>query len=73
MHAICAHILHHALGVQSENAVTLPASLVEAADSHVYALWPEAAGSAICNDMYYAAGLTPVTTQGCSHVGTAML
>lgn len=73
MHALGVRILHHALGVQSEHAVTLPASLVEAADSHMYALWPEAVGLAICNDMYYAAGLTPVTAQGCSHVGTAML
>jgi len=42
MYAMIVFILHHALGQQTEREVIVLAPVVEAAESHVYALWPQA-------------------------------
>ena len=42
---------HDALGLQSERLMTFMTAVVEAADSHVYALWPQAMDVAIRNDI----------------------
>jgi len=53
MHSLAAvqYIMRHALELQTERMVTVLGPVVDAADSHVSAQWPQATGLAICNSI----------------------
>ncbi len=51
-HAIEVYPLYHALGLQTECMIILLALVTKAAESHVFALWPEAKGLPFCKAIY---------------------
>ena len=46
----CKLSQHHAIGLQTDCMVVVPAPVVRLPDSYVYALWPKAMGCHPCNN-----------------------